>query len=167
MASTPEPPETGSAGIQQPGTAQIAATSQISPFEGLPINQSIEGLVAVRPRNMGGEVVAGLMAGISKQIAYDLQESRNELKETRQQLEIKRQQYEDARVEAAGLQAQLGAAEGARHLGNISIALGATILGVGIELYRDRFEKAAVIVGFAGLVIIILGWILPTYGGRK
>ncbi len=167
MNEIPKPTETGSAGTQQAGTSALVTVTEESPLSGLPITQRVEGLAASHPRSMGGEVAANLIAGSFSQLSHDLQTTRDELNSTRGELKQALTDLSDIRIRAAVLEERANAAERDKHLKNLSIATGTILIGIGIELYRNNFDKFGFIVGGLGLLLVILGWFTRKGGAEK
>lgn len=167
MTEIPKPTDTGSAGTQQVGTGEIVTVAKESPFLGIPITQRVEGLVATHSRRMGGEVAANLLAGISSQLSHDLQTTRQELNEMRTELKQSLGELSDTKIRAAVLEERANAAERDKHLKNLSITAGTALIGIGIELYRNNFDKFGYIVGGFGVLLVILGWFSRKGGAEK
>jgi len=163
----PKPTETGSAGTQQAGSGALVTAAEESPLSGLPITQRVEGLAASHPRSMGGEVAANLIAGSFSQLSHDLETTRNELSAVRGELKQALNDLSDTKTRAAVLEERATAADRERHLKNLSITAGTILIGIGIELYRNNFDKSGVIVGVLGMLLVVLGWITQKGGAEK
>lgn len=164
MSEIPIPQDTGSTGTQEPLLGGPARAEEESPLKGLPITQTVQGLAATHSRSMGGEVAANLIAGSFNQLSHDLQSTKQELSETRDQLRQANSDLSRANVKIATLEANTGADSRERHLKNFCIFAGTTFLGIGIELYKNNFDKFAYITGLLGTLLLLFGWI-PS-GGR-
>lgn len=116
---------------------------------------------------MGGEVAAGLLAGSFSQLSYDLEATKAELKETREELRRKTDELSDVKTRAAVLQERVTAHGRDRHLRNLSIAVGTIMIGVGIELFRNNFDKLGYTVGGLGVLLVSLGWFSKDEGAEK
>lgn len=167
MTEIPKPTETGSSGTQQAGTSELVTIAEKSPLSGLPITQRVEGLAATHSRSMGGEVAANLIAGSFSQLSHDLQATRDELNNTRDELRQALNDLSNAKIRVAVLEERSSTAERDRHLKNLSITAGTALIGIGIELYRNNFDKFGVIVGGLGLLLFLLGWFAPKGGPEK
>lgn len=167
MTEIPKPTDTGSAGTQQVGTGEIVTGAKESPFQGLPITRRVEGLATTHSRSMGGEVAANLIAGSFSQISHDLQTTRQELSETRTELKQALGELSETKSRAAVLEERANAAERDKHLKNLSITAGTALIGIGIELYRNNFDKFGYIVGGFGVLLAILGWFSRKGGAEK
>lgn len=161
----PKPTDTGSAGTQQAGIG-VLVVSEKSPLNGLPITNRVEGLAAAHPRSMGGEVAANLIAGSFSQLSHDFQTTRQELKDTRGELKGVVGELLEVKIRAAVLLERANASERDRNLKNLGITTGTILIGLGIELYRNSFEKFGYIVGGLGLLLLVLGW-FPQKGAEK
>jgi hypothetical protein len=167
VTEIPKPTETGSAGTQQAGTGALVTIAEESPLSGLPITQRVEGLAATHPRSMGGEVAANLIAGSFSQLSHDLQTTRDELNNTRGELKQALNDLSNTRTRAAVLEERASTAERDRHLKNLSITAGTVLIGIGIELYRNDFNKFGIIIGGLGLLFVFLGWFTPKGEAEK
>lgn len=167
MTKIPKPTDTGSAGTQQIGTGEIVPVDKESPFLRLPITQKVEGLAATHSRSMGGEVAANLIAGSFSQLSHDLQTTRQELNETRTELRQALGELSKSEAKAAVLEERANAAERDKHLKNLSITAGTALIGIGIELYRNNFDKFGYIVGGFGVLLVIFGWFSRKGGAEK
>lgn len=158
MSEIPKPDETGSDGTQEAGTGAVVSVAQESPLEGLPITRRVEGLAATHSRSMGGEVAANLIAGSFTQLSHDLQETKQELRSTRQELERTREELSNYKTKAAVLKERVSTTFKGRHLRNLSITVGTILISLGIDFYRNNFDKYAYILGVLGTLLIFLGW---------
>ena len=158
MTETPEPTETGSAGTQEIGTPASLSVNQQSPLEGLPITRTVEGLAATHSRSMGGEVAANLLAGAFTQITHDLQETKQDLDSTQKKLEMTHEELSDYKTKTAVLQERVNITHKNRHLKNLSMTAGTILIALGVDLYRNDFDKSAYILGALGMLFILLGW---------
>lgn len=156
MTDIPTPEESGSDGTQKPATQELATPE--SPFGGLPITRVMEGLAASKSRSMGGEVAAGLIAGSFTQISHELQETKQDLRDTRSALDKAREDLSICKSRAAVLEERVESNLRGRHLRNLGIAVGTTMVGVGIELLKNDFNKYAYITFGLGVLLVLLGW---------
>lgn len=163
----PKPVETGSDGTQQAYVTRIGPVEAESPFNGLPIARVVEGLAMTRARSMGGEVAAGLIAGSMTQLSYSYQETKNDLHSANDKLDKLREELSTCKTRAAVLEERVRAHSNTRHLKNISIATGTALIGIGIELYRNNFDKFSLIVGGLGVLLLFLGWFSREGGTEK
>jgi hypothetical protein len=158
VTDIPVPTDTGSSGDQKPPSTTVVIAQPANPLEGLPLVRAFEGLAATNYRSMGGEVVAGLVAGSMSQLAQELENSRKELRESRKELRTARDDLATARQATAVLRERLNGSERHKQLRNFSIAAGTILMGVGIELLRNNFVGIAVIVGVVGVLLVVFGW---------
>lgn len=161
MPEIPIPQDTGSAGTQEALAGDLVRVNKESPFKGLPITQKIEGLAATHSRSMGGEVAANLLAGSFAQLSHDLQSTRQELSDTREQLGQVQSDLFKASLKCAVLEDRAITDTRNRYLKNFCIFAGTTFLGIGIELYKNNFDKFGYITGVLGILLLVLGWIPP------
>lgn len=154
----PEPKNSGSSGTQQPSIVETVDDSLISPFEGLPIQRAVEGVASSRTRSMGGEAAAGLLVGSFNQLAYDLQQTKEDLSRLRNEFTKSQSSLLDCKVQNATLGERLRSVSRTKHLRNLSITAGTVLIGVGIEFYRSNLDRFAFIVGLIGALLLFLGW---------
>lgn len=158
MSDIPKPTDTGSAGTQQPGTITALVAEPSRPLEGLPIAQRLEGLAAARPRSMGGEIAASLVAGSFTQLSNDLNETRRDLQGTQQELRSSQDALAECQVKAAVLDEKVKANSRERHLRNLSIAIGTALIGFAIELTRHNLDAVGYVLGGVGVLLLLFGW---------
>jgi len=158
VSDIPKPTDTGSAGIQQPGTVTALVAEPSHPLEGLPISQRLEGLAAARPRSMGGEIAATLVAGSFTQLSNELIETRRDLQDTRRELQSSHNTLAECREKSAVLTEKVNANSRDRHLRNLCIAVGTALIGFGIELARNKLEAVGYLLGGVGCLLLIFSW---------
>jgi hypothetical protein len=159
MSEIPIPQDTGSAGTQESRAGELVALEKESPFKGLPIAQKIEGLAATNSRSMGGEVAANLLAGSFAQLSHDLQSTKQELTDIREELRHAQSDLSKANQKCAVFEDREGTDSQNRHLKNFCIFSGTTLLGMGIELYKNSFDKFGYITGGLGVLLLVFGWV--------
>jgi hypothetical protein len=164
VTHVPEPLNTGSAGTQKEGSVELVPAAQESPWGSLPMAQTVGGLAATRARSLGGEVASALLAGSFAQLSYDLQETKRELSTARQQLDETRIELSGSRTEAAVLHERVGTASKTKHFRNLGITVGAMLIGIGVDLYRNGIYALASILCLLGALLILVGW-FSTAGG--
>lgn len=163
----PRPTETGSAGTQESASMTLVAPEPPRPLDGLPISQRVEGLAASRPRSMGGEVAAGLIAGSFTQLSHELSEARQQLKETQRDLHASQDALAGCRERSAVLDERVRASTRDRHLRNLCIAIGTALIGIAIEFVRNKLETTGYILGFLGALLLLFGWLSTSKGDQK
>lgn len=154
----PKPTDTGSAGTQNAAATDSAAPSALAPFEGLPISRRVEGLAASRPRSMGGEVAAGLIAGSFTQLSQELTDARDDLKTTRSHIRELNDALLECRERAAVLAERVKSFARDRHLRNLCIVVGTALVGLGLDLLRSTLKMPGWICISSGAVLLIFGW---------
>lgn len=167
LKAVPEPRDTGSAGTQLAGTGEVIANTASSALEGLPITHAITGLAATHSRNMGGEMVAGLVAGCFNQLSHDFQETKQDLRRTREHLDATQRELADSNREVAVLRTKIEGASTARRLRDVILMLGTALVSFGIELFRGDLTKQAYIVGGIGTILLLLAWFSRSGGAKR
>ena len=160
MTEIPEPEETGSTGEQQPETetAELIPPSPENPFQSFPIEQTVRGLAATKARSMGGEVAANLIAGTFTQLSNDYGEAKSELGAVRQALDSTRSELSICQIREAVLKERVSTYAQGRHLRNVTIVVGTSLLGIGFELNRNNADVLSLLAGGMGLLLIVMGW---------
>ena len=159
MPDIPQPDDTGSAGTQEIATQQEFLPASDGPVGGLTIAETVTGLAATKSRSLGGEVAANILASAVSQVSYDLQETRRELQEARQRLSGVQEELSKCKTEAAVLTERIRAHARGRHLKNLSITAGTTLVGISVELHRNDLVKLSLIIGGLGVLLMLFGWL--------
>jgi hypothetical protein len=157
----PSMPDTGVAGTQA-ATGTPIAVSVVDEKAGYSqdLVGTIQGLAAARPRSMGGEMAAQLLAAGFKSLDEQLKETKADLKIVRGKLEVANASLAKANQDKAVLGDRLETLRGIRHLNNLMIAIGTLVLSFGGRLVADATSSRYV--GFVllgiGLLMILIGW---------
>ena len=159
MSDIPHPDDTGSAGTQTVATQQTRPSIPDSSVGEMPIAETMMGLAATKSRSMGGEISATLIAGSFVQLSHDLQKTRQDLQETRQRLSDVQEELSEYKTKAAVLTERIRAHARGRHLKNLSITVGTTLVVIGIELYRNDLVKASLPISILGGLLVVFGWL--------
>ena len=159
MSEIPHPDDTGSAGTQKMATQQPPPSVPDSSVGEMPIAEAMVGLAATKSRSMGGETAATLIAGSFAQLSHDLQKTRQDLQETRQRLSDVQEELSEYKTKAAVLTERIRAHARGRHLKNLSITVGSTLVVIGIELYRNDLVKVSLPIGILGGLLVVFGWL--------
>ena len=163
---TPEPSNSGTDGSQAEGdlTSELI---EARPLEGLQIAQAIEGLAASNTRAFGGEVASALIAGVTSQLASELQYTKQDVTRLRNEIDVLKESLSGANIQKAVLEERIESYRSNRHLKNLGIFLGTTLLGVGIQLFKNELDTY----GYASLIFgaLLLGmcWYSAPKGGDK
>ena len=159
MTEIHEPEDSGSSGTQERGKEISSAINTESPLYGLPITRTVEGLAATNSRSLGGEVAANLIAGSFTQISHELQQTKNDLKQVRNELNETKDELTDNKINSAILYERVNSLTSGRHLHNLSITAGTVLISIGIEFYRNSFEKISFIISGLGSLLVLFGWL--------
>ncbi len=158
----PQPTESGADGTQQPAVG--VASTEVVP-RGHEVSQpvsifseTISGLASVRYRSMGGEMAAALFAGWSQEKANELRDVKAELGQVRNENNRLSQVYGEVRVESAVLKERLSTESRTKHLKNLAIFSGTTLLGLAFKLGESQAIGYAITVGLLGTVLLLVGW---------
>jgi len=161
MTDVPEPEATGSTGTQRSGSTDMIPSVNMGTFDSLPITRAVEGLAATRSRGMGGEVVAGLLAGSFGQISHELAETKADLRVARAEITSTRDALSREQITNASLRQCVLSNESNRLIHNIAIFVGTILLGSSIEFYKSSYHVWAFVSGLLGVVLVLVGWLNP------
>lgn len=153
----PIPDRSGSAGGQLP-----ADSSQVfyeaTPLQGLHLASTISGLAASNSRAFGGDVAAALIAATARQIGAECTELKLINRQLDDRVESLRDQLEVERIKGAVLTEKIRSEGRNKHLRNLAITVGTSLLGVGIALARagrDNYSYGAITFG---VLLVVLAW---------
>ena len=158
MNTIPSPQDTGTTGTQKQTSDSVSLVESPQPLKGLPIADAVTGLASTHSRSLGGEVAASLLASSFTQISHELQYAKLQVKDLTIELKTSEQEKHDWKEKALVLQERVEANQAIRKLGNISITLGTALVGIGIELYRNKLEGVSYLCAAIGGGLILLGW---------
>lgn len=153
----PVPDMSGSTG------SQLAAdTSQMlyeaRPLHGLHLASAIEGLAATNTKSFGGDVSAALIAAATRQLAYECNDLKIENRRLTDRVESLRDTLETSRTQNAVFTEKIRSEGKNKHLRNLCITVGTSLIGVGIALSRtgqDAYSSGAFV---SGILLLLLGW---------
>lgn len=161
----PEANESGVAGTQLPSSGErplIDSELVNSPVAGLTIAKAVQGLAASNPRCLGGEVgatmIAGSFADAQRQLVYEQRDH----SQTRLKLEQTQFALTNEKVTTATLSERLRANGRTRHFSNVGIAIGCTIVGLGVQSLQSNQPQGGAIFLAVGLLLVLLCFFLPT-----
>jgi hypothetical protein len=163
----PKPPEIGSAGNQQPEVSDLTPIEPYAPLMGLPLAQRVEGLAATKPRNLGGEVAATLIAGSFTQMSTDLQLQREQASSATEHANRLQQEFATSSARVAVLEERLAAYERTQTIKHIAIFAGTALLAVAIDLFKAELKALGSIVALLGAALLVFGWITRQRGDQK
>lgn len=162
----PVPEDSGSSGLQkEPSAQQNLVTAQ--PFSGHAITEAVEGIVESNTCTLGGEVGSALIVASMQQMSHDknqLQQENNKLNQNFQQQQVK---LEEARTRSAVLEERLKGYGKNKHLRNLGIAIGIGLVGIGINLGRQKVDIVAISAIVAGSLLTIISWFSGPDGNIK
>lgn len=167
MAEIPTPSESGVSGTQLPGPAAGEIIDATPPTHGLPITQVVEGLAASKPRSLGGEASAALIAGAMTHLSHDLRTAQRALLDKDERIQQLQGELSASQVRAARLQERLGALATVQRLKQFSIFAGTGILGVAASLYTSNAEKTSYVLALIGCGLLAFGWFTGKPGGDE
>ncbi len=161
----PEPKDSGTDGTQASsdiGNKLVAAQPLAAPMA-----QSISGLATSHSRAFGGEVASTLVAGITSQMAVELDQTKHELASLRTATDSLRNDLANERITSAVLKERISAFQSTRHLKNVGIAAGTIFLGAGVQLSRADNAALGVATAVVGALLVLMSWLSVPKGGDK
>jgi hypothetical protein len=157
MTEIPLPDKSGGSGNQIASSDQ-SDFQKASPLEGLPMAMTISGLAATHSRSLGGEVTSALIAGATTQLACDYRELKESHVNLSDKFELQRNELEKTRTQKAVLVERIRSDRGNKHLRNLSITIGTSLIGTGILLTRSGLDKYSFGAYGFGVLLLLLGW---------
>lgn len=151
----PEPTDSGADGEQQESKTVTVEVASQTPF---PIVQTVQGLAATKSRAFGNEITSALVAGVTGQLARELEESKTEVRALRGANEKLTSALSESSTKTAVLKERIVAYRANRHLGNVGILIGTALLGGSLQLYQNDLGLLAVLCGIAGSILVLFGW---------
>ena len=133
------------------------------PLESLHMVKTIEGLASTHSKALGGEVASALIAGATSQIANDYQEIKRKYNQLEEKFEIQRNKLEEERIKNAILSEKIRSESRNKHLKNLTITIGTSLVGLGIYLSRTSLDRYAFGAFGFGTLLLFLGW----FSGNK
>lgn len=167
MDEIPNPVESGVAGTQVAGVASNLPSEVMPPLHGVPMSDVIEGLAATRPRSLGAEAPAALIAAAVSDLSRDLRIAQRVAQEKDDEVRQVSRELSTARERLATLNERLGATHGTQKMKQFCIFVGTVMLSVGIDLYKSNLANLSYLVGILGAGLLFFGWRAPEVGGGK
>jgi hypothetical protein len=167
LEEVPKPIDSGSDGSQSAGSKSPELVAA-DPLRELPIAHTIQGIAASNSRAFGGEVASALIAGVTSQLASELQYSKNEVVKLQDKNDQLTKQISERNVENAVLNERLTASNATRHLRNFGIAAGTTLVTVSFALFDTvQFQSYGYVAVAIGVLLVMVGWFTPVRGVDK
>ena len=152
----PDPNESGSDGLQI--RDEENETPLVSQQIGRPIAKAITGLAASNPRAFGGEAASTLIAGVTLQMAGDLENAREEIANLRGENKQLTSELAEERVKSAVLRERIGSFRSSRHLKNVGVSIGALLVGLGIQFVLGESAEIGIAGIALGVVLLLASW---------
>jgi len=163
----PKPKDSGSDGsqVEDNESTELVESNQLSE---LSLAHTIKGIAASNTRALGTEVTSALIAGATTQMASELQYSKSENQKLQNKIDVLNEHLSDEKVENAVLKERITSSHQHRHLRNLGIAVGTTMLTVSIPLFDSQQYQTYGYVSLAiGALLVAMGWFSPVRGGGK
>jgi hypothetical protein len=151
-----------------PGANSIELYSK-SALQDLPMAKAVVGLAATHSRGLGGEVAAGFIAGAISQSAQDYQEAKRNLAAEREKLDGARQELSDSQRQAAVLRERVAGMSRSKHLGNLLILVGTSLISIGLggDPFHSQLNAQTLGLCIVGALLILVAWFAPVQRGDK
>jgi hypothetical protein len=153
----PVPDKSGGIGNQVPGGPR-SDFQESNPLEGLHLARTIRGLASTHSRSLGGEVTSALLAGATTQLACDYKELKESHIALSERYESQRNELDTTRTQKAVLVERIRSEGRNKHLRNLSITVGTSLIGTGVVLVRNGLDKYSYGAFAFGAVLLLLGW---------
>ncbi len=152
----PVPVNSGSDGHQK----QSSGVSNLveKPLEGLVVVKAIEGLAASHSKSLGGDVSSALIAATTNQLANDYSDLKRNYNSLNEKFEAQRDDLENTRISNAVLSERIQSDSRNKHLRNLSITIGTSLISTGIYLSRTELDIYAFGTLVFGALLLLLGW---------
>ena len=165
VVETPRPPDTGSDG------SQTSPGSDFSLIESQPLTshlaRTIAGLAESNNRAFGGAITSALVAGATSHMARELAQAQTELACLRKKNEALTDTLSEFKSKNAVLIERIDSYRTNRHLKNLGIFAGTSILGIGIKLVIGKQNGYGLPLMVVGTLLLVLSWLSAPKGGDK
>jgi len=141
--------------LSEPATQEFR---EARPLDGLPIASAIEGIATNNTRNFGGEIASRLMAGAMQQIANDTNGLKMENCRLIERNDSLMEDFGKMQVQHAILAEKIRSEGRNKHLRNLSITVGTSLIGIGITLSRTNLDAYSIGAIIFGGSLLLLGW---------
>lgn len=160
----PTPDRSGSSGTQiSADPSQILDPAR--PFGGTHITAAIEGLAANRA--LGGNASSVMMAAVTNQLSQEVNDLKAENRRHLGRIDELRDVLQAATSKNAVLEERLNSEGRNKHLRNLALTAGTSLLGAGFAIDNPEFQKYSIgMIGF-GLALVALGWFTGPGGSKK
>ena len=153
----PVPDMSGSTGSQlEADTSQVLLEAR--PLHGLHLVSVIEGLAATNTKSFGGDVPAALIAAAARQMAHECSDLKIENRGLTDRVESLRDTLETSRTRNAVFSERIRSEGKNKHLRNLAITVGTSLIGVGIALSRPGSDAYSISALVFGVLLLVLGW---------
>ena len=162
----PAPEESGSDGsqVESDSTTQLV---KAKPLEGVVLANTINGLTAANTRVFGSEATSALVAGATAHLASELQYAKREIETLRLQNEATVKELSESNIKKAVLEERISSYRSNRHLGNLGLVVGATLLNVSFQLFKNEQSGYGSLALLIGVILLLFGWVSAPKGGDK
>jgi len=153
----PKPIEMGNALTQVAGPANEGPPAVLIPLPPSVAN-TLQTLAADQPRALGNPAMAQMVASLVLTQDQRLTSALEEVRQGHHKLEAAKTEISNLRVQAGILRSQLSTQERAAHARGILSLVGGTLIGIGIDLYKDGgvTENRGLILACAGVALLVV-----------
>lgn len=165
---TPKPTDSGSDGSQVEND-EIIEFDESNYLPVLPLAGAMNGIAASNSKAFGSsEVASAMVLGITNQLNSDLNICRLENRTLQAKLETERDIHSKAKANNAVLKERILSFHQHRHLRNIAIAIGTTMLIGSIKLFSTQeYHDYGYVSLIFGALLVVIAWFLPVRGGDE
>lgn len=161
----PNPEDTGSIGSQVSSSSDVSIIPEC--YVGTTIPERIEGLVAQYPHRLGGEIGAQLIAGCYTQMSKELNKCQENINTLNRINSEGKEEISNLKISNAQLNERISANGRNRIIENLSITIGMALLGIAIELYKNKLNQLSCIITIMGIVLSFVGWLSGIRGSNS
>ncbi|MCL1552496.1 hypothetical protein [Xanthomonas nasturtii] len=162
---TPTPPadNPGGTGAQTSGPKDIAEYIPRTKFEG--VVDALKGLAEIKPRSMGGEAIATLMAGIVTTLQDEANAARDGLNKKAEQVDKIRDELSAASALNGVLAEKIASFGKAQTLTQVMLTSASILIGVSVDAFKSGTHSLAIVTGLTALGLLVSGWMVPRTKG--
>ena len=165
MSDVPEPTPSGVDGNQARGSSLVSAIPS-PPMQSTVVADAVDGLVATHSRNMGGDVAAKLLAASMRQTSDQLASAHQIIADRDAEIRRCHAESSDLKIQVASLSERMSGLQSTYRAKGFCTFVGTALLGLAIELYKQKLTTPSVVVGALGLALLVFV-LLPHTGGTK
>lgn len=154
----PKPSDSGADGTQVE-SKQLQNLVEAIPLNQLSLADTLKGITSSNARAFGGETLSSIITGITSHLNYELHFSKNEVINLNKKIEDLQTTLERTKIDNAVLNERITTSQQSRHLRNLAITIGTTLMTTSIPLFDStKYTYYGFVSLIIGAVLIITGW---------